>query len=270
MHARPRFHDVLTHVRALRPDISDPIAAIHERRLLVDGVIVTNPVALVRADAAVTLRAAKVLAGQRKLDAALAAFRLDVAGTTCVDLGAAAGGFTTSLLRHGARRVRAIDVGFGQLRGELRNDPRVTNLERTNLADAARHIPGDEGIDVMTVDLSFISLTKALPQVGDLPFSRRAVLIALVKPQFELGLGRPPTTPSELERALTEACAGAIEAGWHPVAGMRSPIRGARGSREFFLYASGMDRLRYRPAIDASTGPGSAVRWSGATCGGDG
>jgi 23S rRNA (cytidine1920-2'-O)/16S rRNA (cytidine1409-2'-O)-methyltransferase len=228
---------VLTHVRALRPDISDPIAAIDQRRLVVDGVIVTNPAALVRADASVTLRVAKVLAGQRKLDAALAAFRLDIGGARCVDLGAAAGGFTSSLLLHGARRVYAIDVGFGQLRGELRIDPRVTNLERTNLADGARRIASADRVDVLTADLSFISLASALPQVRDLPFSSGAILVALVKPQFELGLDRPPDPSAELDRAFAEACAGAGKGGWEPVAGMRSPIRGARGSHEFFLHA---------------------------------
>ncbi len=238
MPARPGFHDVLTHVHAVRPDISDPIAAIGERRLVVDGVIVTNPAALVRVDAPVTLRVAKPLAGQRKLDAALTAFHVGIAGATCVDLGAAAGGFTTLLLIHGARRVYAIDVGFGQLRGALRNDPRVTNLERINLADAARHIGRDERVDVLTADLSFISLANALPQVRDLPFTARAILIALVKPQFELGVDRPPAASRDLDRAFGQACAGATTAGWEPVAGMRSPIRGARGSHEFFLLAS--------------------------------
>jgi 23S rRNA (cytidine1920-2'-O)/16S rRNA (cytidine1409-2'-O)-methyltransferase len=238
VHARARFHDVLTHVRAVRPDISDPIAAIDQRRLVVDGVIVTNPASLVRADAPVTLRVAKLLAGQRKLDAALAAFRLDITGATCVDLGAAAGGFTSSLLLHGARRVYAIDVGFGQLRGELANDPRVINLERTNLADAVRHVERQRSIDVMTADLSFISLANALPQVWDLPFTRGAALIALVKPQFELGLDRPPTARAALDRAFSEACVGAVRAGWKAVAGMRSPIQGARGSHEYFLLAS--------------------------------
>jgi len=236
--ARPRFHDVLTHVRALRPDISDPIAAIDERRLVVDGVIVTNHTALVRADASVTLRAAKVLAGQRKLDAALAAFRLDVTGAACVDLGAAAGGFTTSLLRHGARRVYAIDVGFGQLRGDLRNDPRVTNLERTNLADAARHVAHCGRVDVVTADLSFISLSSALPQIADLPLAADAILVALVKPQFELGLARPPDAPGHLDDAFRGACTGSAAAGWRPVAGMRSPIRGSHGSQEYFLLGS--------------------------------
>src|SRR3954453_23065592 len=142
----PRFHDVLTHVRTVRPDISDPTAAIEERRLVVDGVLVTNASALVRTDASVSVRVAKPLAGRRKLDPALAGFRTDIGGGTWVDLGAAAGGFTTSLLSRGAGHVYAIDVGFGRLRGSLRLDARVTNLERTNLADAARHIPATERV----------------------------------------------------------------------------------------------------------------------------
>jgi 23S rRNA (cytidine1920-2'-O)/16S rRNA (cytidine1409-2'-O)-methyltransferase len=235
MCARPRFRDVLTHVRTVRPDISDPLAAIDERRLTVDGVIVTNSAALVRSDAPVVVRNTKPLAGQRKLDAAIAAFRVDVSGSTCVDLGAAAGGFTCSLLTHGAQHVYAVDVGFGQLRGALRADPRVTSLERTNLADAARQISPPVGVDVLTADLSFISLSDALPQVRDLPFSPSTMLMGLVKPQFELGLDRPPIDPAVLELAFVVACEGAARAGWAPVAGMRSRIAGARGSLEFFL-----------------------------------
>jgi 23S rRNA (cytidine1920-2'-O)/16S rRNA (cytidine1409-2'-O)-methyltransferase len=238
MPARPRFRDVLSHVRAVRPDIQDPAMAIEERRLIVDGVVVTHPTALVRSDASVVARENKPLAGQRKLDAALAAFRVDVAGATCLDLGAAAGGFTRSLLNHGARRVYALDVGFGQLRGHLRADPRVRVLERVNLADAARHLPACDDIGVLSVDLSFISLCHALPQLRAVPFSPGALLVALVKPQFELGLGRRPATAAELEGAFAAACGGASKAGWIPIAGMRSPITGARGAREFFLLAS--------------------------------
>jgi 23S rRNA (cytidine1920-2'-O)/16S rRNA (cytidine1409-2'-O)-methyltransferase len=238
MCVRPRFRDVLTHVRAVRPDIPDPSTALHERRLIVDGVIVTRATALVRADASVVIRDKKLLAGQRKLNAALSAFRLGVSGATCLDLGAAAGGFTRSLLEHGARRVYALDVGFGQLRGALRADPRVIVLERTNLADAGPHIPATERIDVLTADLSFISLSDALPQVRELPFDRGANLVALVKPQFELGLAGLPSDDARPERAFAVACDGAARAGWTPLAGMRSPVLGARGAREFFLLAS--------------------------------
>jgi 23S rRNA (cytidine1920-2'-O)/16S rRNA (cytidine1409-2'-O)-methyltransferase len=237
MCARPRFHDVLTHVRTARPDILDPIAAIDERRLVVGGVIVTHPATLVRSDAPVSLRTRGPLAGQRKLDAALTAFALDVHGATCVDLGAAAGGFTRSLLDHGSGLVYAIDVGFGQLTGSLRADPRVVVLERTNLADAAANIPVAARVDVLTADLSFISLSRALPQVTGLPYACGATLVALVKPQFELGLDRPPVGRRDLDRAFVVACAGALEAGWLPGAGMRSPIRGGRGSEEYFLLA---------------------------------
>jgi 23S rRNA (cytidine1920-2'-O)/16S rRNA (cytidine1409-2'-O)-methyltransferase len=238
MRARPRFRDVLAHVRTVRPDVPDPVEAILERRLSVDGVIVTNMSSLVRADGAVVVRPARPLAGQRKLDAAIGAFRVDVAGATCVDLGAAAGGFTHSLLIHGARHVYAVDVGFGQLRGSLRVDPRVTSLERTNLADAGRLLGATARIDVVTADLSFISLSDALPQLLGLRLAPDALLLALVKPQFELGLDRPPTIRVELDRAFGKACRGAAAAGWHPLAGMRSPIRGSRGSVEYFVLAT--------------------------------
>jgi len=255
MCARLRFRDVLTHVRIVRPDIPDPLAAIDERRLIVDGVIVTNPSSLVRADAPVVVRRAEMLAGQRKLDAAIAAFRVDVAGSTCVDLGAAAGGFTRSLLTHGAQHVYAVDVGFGQLRGTLHADARVTSLERTNLADAGRQISAPEGIDVLTADLSFIALSDALPQVCDLPFSPSATLMGLVKPQFELGLPRRPTDRAVVERAFVVACEGATRAGWVPVAGMRSPIAGGRGAREFFLLARLATTASVRSASEVDPGP---------------
>lgn len=238
MRARPRFRDVVTHVRAVRPDIRDLDSTLAERRLIVDGVIVTHATTLVRADASVVVREKKPLAGQRKLDAALAAFHVDVSGATCLDVGAAAGGFTNALLDHGARRVYALDVGFGQLRGWLRTDPRVIALERINLADAARYVPSCERIDVLSVDLSFIPLFDALPQMRDIAFAPGASLVALVKPQFELRLDRLPTGTGELERSFAIACEGASRAGWAAVAGMRSPVRGARGAREFFLLAS--------------------------------
>jgi predicted rRNA methylase YqxC with S4 and FtsJ domains len=214
MCARPRFRDVLSHVRAVRPEIQDPLAAIGERRVLVDGVIVMNAHANVRADASVVVRDRRPLAGRRKLDAALTAFR--------------------------------VDVGFGQLRGALRVDPRVICLERTNLADVRRHLPADDRIDVLTADLSFISLTDAMPQVRDLRFTPGAVFLGLVKPQFELGLRGRPTDELELERAFGAACRGVSRAGWTPLAGMRSSIAGGHGSREFFLLASwrGSDRSK--------------------------
>jgi 23S rRNA (cytidine1920-2'-O)/16S rRNA (cytidine1409-2'-O)-methyltransferase len=176
--------------------------------------------------------------GGEKLANALEQLGVDPAGRDCLDVGASTGGFTDVLLQRGARRVIALDVGYGQLHLRLRDDPRVIVLERTNLADAGPHIPATERIDVLTADLSFISLSDALPQVRELPFDRGATLVALVKPQFELGLAGLPSDDARPERAFAVACDGAARAGWTPLAGMRSPVLGARGAREFFLLAS--------------------------------
>src|SRR5207302_2622448 len=157
----------------------------------VDGIVRTNPATLVRAGASISLREDVVLRGERKLEAALAAFALDVRGRVALDAGAAAGGFTRILLAAGARRVYAVDAGHGQLLGSLRQDPRVVNLEATNLGDLTRELVPDT-IEVVTLDLSYLALADAVPQLEALRLDPQADAVALVKPQFELGLARPP------------------------------------------------------------------------------
>jgi 23S rRNA (cytidine1920-2'-O)/16S rRNA (cytidine1409-2'-O)-methyltransferase len=209
--------------------------AIEAGRVLVDGRIVTNPNSQVAPDAALAVRPVRALRGTAKLAAALEAFAVPVEGRVALDLGAAAGGFTTALLQAGARRVYAVDVGHGQLLGSLRQDPRVVNLEATNLADLdAALVP--EPVEVATADLSFVSLAQALPQLGLVSFAAGADLVALVKPMFELQLAEPPTDEDGLHRALERARAGVALAGWTVVADMRSPVTGARGAVEFLLH----------------------------------
>ena len=210
--------------------------AIEAGWVLVDGRIVTNPNSQVAPDAALSLRPARALRGTAKLAAALAAFAVPVEGRVALDLGAAAGGFTTALLSAGARRVYAVDVGHGQLLGSLRQDPRVVNLEATNLADLdAARVP--EPVEVVTADLSFISLTQALPQLGRVQFAAGADLVALVKPMFELQLAEPPSGEDGLRLALERARAGVELAGWTVGGDMRSPVTGARGAVEFLIHA---------------------------------
>ena len=117
------------------PELGDPQAFIEAEGVLVDGQIVTNPASLVRAGASIALRRTPELRGEAKLRAALAAFGVSASNRVALDLGAAAGGFTRVLLGAGASRVYAVDAGFGQLVGSLRQDARVVNLERTNLGD---------------------------------------------------------------------------------------------------------------------------------------
>ena len=203
--------------------------------MLVDGFPVRNPASLVRRDASIVVVEPRPLRGERKLRAALESFRVDVRGRVALDVGAAAGGFTKALLDEGARRVYAVDAGHGQLLGSLRQDARVVNLERTNLAELDRTLV-PERIDVVTIDVSYLSLASAVPQLRRVAVAAGADLVALVKPMFELGLAAPPTERAVLEQAVASAAAGIEDAGWRVVAKIESPERGARGAIEFLIH----------------------------------
>ena len=155
---------------------------------------------------------------------------MDVAGRTALDLGAAAGGFTTALLDAGAARVYAVDVGFGQLLGSLRQDERVINLERTNLADARI----DDVVGIITMDLSYLSIAAAVPQVK-VDLAPGTDLVALVKPVFELQLSGLPAEPFGplVEAIITAGRASLRQAGrcgpplGHPFVGTMARSRGS-------------------------------------------
>jgi len=233
---RPRRSTTLLHeLSRRRPELDSPLDAIVRGLVLVDGSVVTNPASRVGPDASIALSRRTPLKGESKLEPALAGFHVPVEGRVALDVGAAAGGFTAVLLRHGARRVYAVDAGFGQLVGSLRQDPRVVNLERTNLADLDRGLVPDP-IDLLTLDLSFLSLTDAVPQLQRLQLHASADMVALVKPMFELRLPEPPGD-LRLQRALDVAVAGIEDAGWRVIASMRSPVLGSRGAQEFLVHA---------------------------------
>jgi FtsJ-like methyltransferase len=164
MGRRPRYRNVMDHVRAVRPDIADPVA-MEARLLVVDGRIITGPRILVPTGASGVLRASRPLRGEDKLSAALEAFGVEVTGRVCLDVGASAGGFTRVLLERGATKVMAVDAGYGQLRGSLRAHSRVLNLERTNLSDLAHAVQRCWDVEVVTMDLSYLSLAAAVPQL---------------------------------------------------------------------------------------------------------
>ena len=178
--------------------------------------------------------------GGIKLAGALDAFSLSVAGLVVMDVGASTGGFTDCLLRRGAGRVYAVDVGYGQLAWRLRQDPRVVVLERTNARYLERErIP--EPVDLATIDTSFISLTKVIPRVlGFLGDNGR--LLALIKPQFEVGRGlvgkggvvRQPELHQRVVFELERFCRdqGLVVRGV-----IESPLLGPKGNREFFILA---------------------------------
>ena len=134
-------------------------------------------------------------------------------------------------------RVYAVDAGHGQLLGSLRQDARVVNLEATNLGELDRTLVPDE-VDVVTIDVSYLPLREAVPQLDRVAIAQPADAIALVKPQFELGFGRRPTRRSDLDRAVHRA-RDAFESGaWRVADVIPSPVRGARGAVEFLLHAT--------------------------------
>jgi 23S rRNA (cytidine1920-2'-O)/16S rRNA (cytidine1409-2'-O)-methyltransferase len=222
------------------PEVPDPLAEITAGRILVDGRVAANPATWIRPEASVARRADVHLRGEAKLRAALAVFSLDVAGRVAVDCGAAAGGFTRVLLDAGARRVYAVDVGHGQLRGSLRTDARVVALERTNIAalDVSR-VPDE--VELVTIDLSYLAIALAAPQLGGLRIARGANLMALVKPQYELGLEHPPRLRAARRRAVASAEEGLRTAGWTPLGSIRSPVPGSRGAIEYLVHARRAD-----------------------------
>jgi 23S rRNA (cytidine1920-2'-O)/16S rRNA (cytidine1409-2'-O)-methyltransferase len=234
---RARLRTLREELLRAHPSISNPDAAIAGGAVEVDGRMVTNPASLVRAGVSIRLRIDVPLRGEAKLKAALASFQIDVRDRVTLDLGASAGGFTRVLLEAGARRVYAVDVGHGQLLGSLRQDQRVVNLEATNLSELDATLVPEE-IDLVTADLSYLALSDAVPQLEPLRFADGAQAIALVKPQFELGLAEPPQSRTLLHRAVEKACRAFLEAGWESPRWIESPVRGRRGAVEFLLHTA--------------------------------
>ncbi|MEK7705769.1 MAG: TlyA family RNA methyltransferase, partial [Myxococcota bacterium] len=179
--------------------------------------------------------------GGTKLEAALQHFQIDVGGRVALDIGASTGGFTDCLLQHGATRVYAVDVGYGQLAWALRQDARVVTIERANIRHLAREsIP--EACSIVVIDVSFISLKLVVPEA--LRFCERgADLVALVKPQFEVGRagvgkGGIVRDPELRARALSDIAEFCSTSGLSVRGTMASPILGAKGNEEYLLHAT--------------------------------
>jgi 23S rRNA (cytidine1920-2'-O)/16S rRNA (cytidine1409-2'-O)-methyltransferase len=195
----------------------------------------------VPADAEIRIRGEEnpyVSRGGLKLLGALETFGISVRDLVALDVGASTGGFTDCLLQAGASKVYAVDVGYGQLAWKLRGDPRVVNIERTNI----RHYDGGgitDGIDIAVIDASFISLRRVIPPVLRL-IRRGAYLVALVKPQFEVGKGevgkrgvvRDPVLHERILEEIEMFCRGL---GLEILGRCDSPFMGPAGNREFFL-----------------------------------
>ncbi len=178
--------------------------------------------------------------GGLKLKGALTAFDINVRDLVVLDVGASTGGFTDCLLQEGARKVYAVDVGYGQLAWKLRTDERIVNLERTNI----RYFEGSEikdTIDLATIDASFISLRLVIPAVLRLLKKDDAIMVALIKPQFEAGRDevekhgviRNPEVHDKVINGIKEF---STELGLSVMGVCESPLTGPKGNREFFIY----------------------------------
>lgn len=206
---------------------------------MVSGSLATKPDRLVAASEPIEVSGPPrpyVGRGGEKLEAALHEFAVDVRDKRCLDVGSSTGGFTDCLLQHGAAEVVAVDVGRGQLAWSLRTDARVVVMERTDVRDVDPSTVGR--VDLVTVDVSFISLRTVLPSVERL--AGDADVIALVKPQFEVGRTNVPRggivrDESLQAHAVAEVVAVAERCGLVCRAQMPSPLTGMHGNREFFL-----------------------------------
>jgi 23S rRNA (cytidine1920-2'-O)/16S rRNA (cytidine1409-2'-O)-methyltransferase len=241
---RARIDAVLAD-RGLFPSRSAAASAVRAGAVRVggDGPVALRPSQLVEPDTELVIDSGSrfVSRGGIKLDNALSALEIDVGGRDCLDVGASTGGFTDCLLQRGAARVIALDVAYGQIELGIREDPRVTVIERVN----ARHLrPEDLPFvpDLATVDVSFISLTKVLPAIAAL-IAPGGEVLAMVKPQFELGrerVGRGVVRdPADRREAILAVAHCAEELGLRVRGFASSGLAGPKGNLETFVWCGG-------------------------------
>ncbi len=247
--------DVLLVERGLAESRTQAQRLIRAGLVRVRGQVADKPGPQVMTNVEITLQARPRFVGRggEKLEAALARFELDVTGAVAADVGASTGGFTDCLLQHGARRVYAIDVGYGQLAWRLRNDPRVVVIERTN----ARYLESlPEPVSLVTADVAFISLRLILPAAVRW-LNPEGQVVALIKPQFEarrreVGKGGVVRDPEVHRRVLERVLSIAAELGLGLRGLMPSPLRGPAGNVEFLSWwEMGAKRLEAEAAIAA-------------------
>ena len=217
-------------------------AAVMAGQVLVNDQKIDKPGTPVPLDATIRLvgqRLPYVSRGGLKLEKALQVFPISVSGKVMADIGASTGGFTDCALQHGARKVYAVDVGYGQLDWKLRNDPRVVNMERTN----ARLLTADslpEQVEAASIDVAFISLDKILPALRNV-LAPGSFVVALVKPQFEAGrehVGKKGVVRDpEVHKAVIRKVVACATACGYGVAGLAfSPVKGPEGNIEYLLH----------------------------------
>ena len=230
--------DVLLVERGLAESREKAQALIMAGEVYLDDVIAAKPSIQVPEDSAVRIREKLPFVGRGgvKLAHALTEFNIDTTSLIASDIGSSTGGFTDCLLQHGAKKIYAIDVGYGQIDYKLRTDPRVVVIDRTN---ARYPLPIPEQIDISTIDVSFISLEKIVPNVAAVT-KRGGKIVCLVKPQFEAGkslvekggLVKDPTVHAGV---LGKFISWSINKGYRIIGLTPSPIYGSSGNREFFV-----------------------------------
>ena len=242
--------DQLLLQRGLVPSRERAQALVIEGKVLVDGQKIIKSGTSVALESEIRLLGEDlkyVSRGGLKLARALDYWKIDVDGKTCLDVGASTGGFTDCLLQNGARHVIAVDTGHGQIAMKIRQDPRVRLLEKTNARYLTREQLG-ETVDLIVMDVSFISATIVLPPVFAAAFPSEAAdragraLIVLVKPQFEagrenVGKGGIVRDPKTQQQAVDRVRDAVTALGVTTIDVIESPIQGAEGNREFLLYA---------------------------------
>ena len=208
----------------------------------VEGIRVDKPGRVFPPSAVIVLKKGEhpyVSRGGKKLEAALRHFPVDVRGKTLLDVGASTGGFTDCLLRNGALRIIAVDVGYGQLDWKLRQDTRIEVLEKTNIRYLKpKDLKGP--VHGAVIDVSFISLRQVVPPVSAL-LLEHSFIIALIKPQFEVGKGQVGKkgvvrNPKLHDEVLNRLSTFFRDSGWTIQGHISSPILGPKGNREFLMY----------------------------------
>lgn len=251
--------DVLLVQRGLARSRAEAKELIQSGGVWINGAAVTKPAQDVPADAEIALHAERmpfVSRGGRKLEKALRVFPIDLTGCTALDIGASTGGFTDCMLQSGAARVYAVDVGSGQLAPSLCSDPRVVNLEKTNIrALSPEQVPP---VDFFATDVSFISLTLVLPEAFRF-LKMGGSGVCLIKPQFEVGRGRVGKNgvvrDPALHREVVAHIADFARSMGFAVCGLDfSPIRGPEGNIEYLMYVKKGD------ALPCSTAAADVVR----------
>ena len=234
--------DVLLVDRGLAPSREKAQAFLMAGSVLVSGRPELKPGTKVDTDAVIEITKDPipfVSRGGLKLEAALDSFEIELDGAVCIDVGASTGGFTDVMLQRGAKKVYTIDVGYGQLDYKLRNDPRVSNMEKTNI-----RLLDPEGFpekaDFIAIDVSFISLKLVLPVAARMLSASAPKIVCLVKPQFEaeraqVGKGGIVRDPAVHKEVLEKVRGYASDNGLEAVSELESPITGTKGNREFLM-----------------------------------